>query len=64
MKDWIMKQKMLGEELRKQAEKNEQAKPEKKKALVPIWRCGMADQPYIACYVQPFIVCYEERELK
>ena len=37
-----------------------------KKVLVPIWRCavcGQADQPYIACYVSPFIVRYEPRPL-
>jgi replication-associated recombination protein RarA len=37
----------------------------KQKSLVPIWRCavcGRADQPYIACYVSPFIVRYEERD--
>ena len=34
-----------------------------KKKLRAIWRCGVcgrADKPYIACYVAPFIVRYEE----
>jgi hypothetical protein len=38
----------------------------KKKGRVPIWRCGVcgrADKPYIACWVQPYVVRYEEREL-
>ena len=40
----------------------ENAKREKKKARVPIWRCGVcgrADKPYIVCYVQPYVVKYE-----
>ena len=39
------------------------AKADRRKALVPIWRCsvcGRADKPYIACYVAPFILRYEE----
>jgi SpoVK/Ycf46/Vps4 family AAA+-type ATPase len=42
------------------------AKKGKKLALVPIWRCavcGAADMPYIACYVSPYIVRYDERPL-
>jgi hypothetical protein len=41
-------------------------KKTKKKGRVPIWRCavcGAADKPYIACYVAPYVVRYEEREL-
>ncbi len=43
----------------------EKAKKLKTKTRVPIWRCGVcgrADQPYIACYVAPYIVRYEERD--
>jgi hypothetical protein len=35
----------------------------KQTSLRPIWRCGVcgrADKPWIACYVAPFIVRYEE----
>ena len=41
------------------------AKKQRRKALVPIWRCavcGSADQPYIACYTAPYIVRYEARD--
>eukprot|EP00053_Salpingoeca_punica_P026203 m.19854 g.19854 ORF g.19854 m.19854 type:complete len:337 (+) comp8558_c0_seq1:134-1144(+) len=44
------------EELRKKAEKKARSKKQ-----VPIWRCavcGRADQPFIACYVAPYIVGY------
>ena len=44
----------------------ETAKKGKKRGLVPIWRCGVcgrADKPYIACYVAPFIVRYDEMDL-
>jgi hypothetical protein len=37
----------------------------KQTQLRPIWRCGVcgrADKPWIACYVAPFIVRYEEVE--
>lgn len=51
--------------LEEQKEKERMAKAQKRKAMVPIWRCGVcgrADMPYIACYVAPFIVRYDERE--
>lgn len=50
-----------------QAEKElEEMKKTKKRGRVPIWRCGVcgrADQTYIACYVAPYVVRYEERDL-
>ena len=39
------------------------AKEQKRKARVPIWRCavcGRSDQPYITCYVAPYILRYDE----
>jgi AAA+ superfamily predicted ATPase len=66
-KKWQKKQnkvKKLRDSLKKK--KLEMAKQGKKVCRVPIWRCGVcgrADQPYIACYVAPFIVRYEERPL-
>lgn len=41
-------------------------KKTKKRGRVPIWRCaacGRANQPYIVCYVSPYVVRYEERDL-
>jgi SpoVK/Ycf46/Vps4 family AAA+-type ATPase len=64
---WQGDQAKVREELKKQQEEVEKAKAQGRKALVPIWRCGVcgrADQPYIACYVAPYIVRYEERQLK
>lgn len=52
--------------MRAQEKEVEAAKAERRKAMVPIWRCGVcgrADKPYIACYVAPFIVRYEEIEV-
>lgn len=45
-----------------QAKEEVLAKQQRRKALVPIWRCaicGRADLPYIACYVSPYIVRYQ-----
>lgn len=64
---WSGDQAKVREELRRQREEEARAKEEAREALVPIWRCGVcgrADQPYIACYVAPFIVRYEKRMLK
>lgn len=67
LKKWQESQEDVREKLAKQEREMDNAKLAGRKALVPIWRCGVcgrADEPYIACYVQPFIVRYEERDLK
>lgn len=67
MRKWSGDQAKVREELRRQREEEQRAEEEGREALVPIWRCGVcgrADQPYIACYVAPFIVRYEKRRLK
>jgi AAA+ superfamily predicted ATPase len=64
LQSWQKMQANVWDELEKQEREQERARKEKRKALVPIWRCGAcgrADMPYIACYVSPFIVRYEER---
>ena len=46
----------------KMAEKFTQLQARKKQTMQPIWRCavcGRADQPYIACFVAPYIVRYQ-----
>eukprot|EP00981_Chlorochromonas_danica_P011845 scaffold4308_cov162-Ochromonas_danica.AAC.4 len=63
---WQGDQHKVQEEMEKQKEEEKLALKQKRKALVPIWRCGVcgrADKPYIACYVQPYIVRYEERDI-
>ena len=53
----------MGEVEKEKEKEKEKVKKEKRKALLPIWRCavcGAADKPYIACYVSPYIVRYEE----
>jgi AAA+ superfamily predicted ATPase len=66
-KKWQKKQSKIKEILQALKEKKEAASKKGKKSVqVPIWRCavcGRADQPYIVCYVAPFIVRYEERPL-
>jgi hypothetical protein len=60
---WQSDQKKVVEELKKQKQEIEQAKRMKRKAQIPIWRCGVcgrADLPYIVCYVSPRIVRYTE----
>jgi SpoVK/Ycf46/Vps4 family AAA+-type ATPase len=67
LKQWQESQLNVEEQVEQQLQEVEKARKEGRKALVPIWRCGVcgrADEPYIACYVQPFIVRYEERLLK
>ena len=66
LKEWQSDGKNILKLIENEEKKLEAAKKTKKRGLVPIWRCGVcgrADQPYIACYVQPYIVRYEEREL-
>eukprot|EP01040_Poterioochromonas_malhamensis_P002068 gene2068-2204_t len=64
---WQRNQKKVNKAKDKQKHKKSEAKKSgKKKSLVPIWRCGVcgrANEPYIACYVAPFIVRYEERDI-
>ena len=63
MRGWQSKQGEVEELVRQQEAETAKAKKEKRKALLPIWRCGVcgrADLPFIACYVQPYIVCYKE----
>jgi len=61
--EWQKIQLDVREKMEEQEKEVELAKAQNRKALVPIWRCGVcgrADKPYIACFVQPFIVRYEE----
>jgi len=64
--DWIRDQENVRDKMLEQEKEMELAKLQKRKALLPIWRCnvcGRADKPYIACYVAPFIVRYEEYDI-
>jgi hypothetical protein len=66
LESWQTAQEDVEEKLRAQQEEVQKAKLQRRKALVPIWRCavcGRADMPFIACYVSPYIVRYEEREV-
>jgi hypothetical protein len=63
---WQGDQDNVRQKLEEQEREQLRAKKEKRKALVPIWRCavcGQADQPFIACYVSPYIVRYEEVDM-
>eukprot|EP01032_Pedospumella_encystans_P014867 gene14867-17051_t len=63
MRGWQSKQGEVEELVRQQEAETAKAKKEQRRALLPIWRCGVcgrADLPYIACYVQPFIAYYKE----
>jgi hypothetical protein len=54
---WQDAHKHLEDEL----EREQQMLKGKKATMEPIWRCavcGRADEPYIACYVAPYIVYY------
>jgi hypothetical protein len=60
---WQSLQLNVQDQMKEQEKEIELAKAERRKALVPIWRCGVcgrADKPYIACFVAPFILRYEE----
>ena len=66
LRKWQAMQLDVKEQVKKQQKEMELAKAQNRKALVPIWRCGVcgqADKPYIACYVAPFIVRYDELTL-
>jgi hypothetical protein len=64
--DWQAKQAVVRSKVEAQENETQKARAEKRKALVPVWRCGVcgrADKNYIVCYVAPFIVRYEEKEV-
>jgi hypothetical protein len=64
--EWRSAQADVRAKVIEQEEEMELAKQMKRKALLPIWRCavcGAADMPFIACYVQPFIVRYQEYDV-
>jgi hypothetical protein len=66
LREWQESHATVREKLVEQEEEKAKAKLQNRKALVPIWRCGVcgrADKPYIACYVRPFIVRYEEVDI-
>ena len=66
LKEWQLLQSNVRAKSQEQLLEELRAKKEKRQALVPIWRCavcGRADMPYIACYVAPFIVRYERRDI-
>lgn len=66
LRDWQVMQESVEEQMLAQEQEQERAKAERRKAMLPIWRCGVcgrADKPWIACYVAPFIVRYEEVDL-
>ena len=61
LRQWQTGHATLAEVKRKAAVKTQRT------GLVPIWRCGVcgrADMPYIACYVQPYIVRYDRKVLQ
>lgn len=67
LREWQRKQLDVTEKLREEQRERELAKKQKRKALVPIWRCavcGQADLNYIFCNVSPFIVRYSEVEVE
>jgi rubrerythrin len=65
VKDWQGMQKEVEDLLEAAEKEQQQAKLMKRKSMIPIWRCavcGRDDKPYIACWVSPYIVRYEERD--
>ena len=67
LQQWQANQANVRDKMKEQQEEMEAAKAMGREALIPIWCCGVcgrADQPYIACYVAPYIVRYEKRKLK
>jgi SpoVK/Ycf46/Vps4 family AAA+-type ATPase len=63
LREWQTKQLDVQDKLKEEKQERELAKKQKRKALVPIWRCavcGRADLNYIFCYVSPYIVRYDE----
>jgi hypothetical protein len=66
LKKWKESQREMLMTLEEAERELEKMKKTKNRGLVPIWRCGAcgrADKTYIACYVAPYVVRYEERDL-
>jgi hypothetical protein len=66
LKKWKEDQREMLLTLEEAEKELEKMKLTKKRGRVPIWRCGVcgrADKTYIACYVAPYVVRYEERDL-
>lgn len=66
MREGQVKQGGVKDQLHKEKAKLALARGRKKMVQVAIWRCavcGRADLPYIACFVAPFIVGYQEQEI-
>jgi SpoVK/Ycf46/Vps4 family AAA+-type ATPase len=66
LREWQTKQLDVQDKLKEEKQERELAKKQKRKALVPIWRCavcGRADLNYIYCYVSPYIVRYDQVEV-
>ena len=66
LREWQVMQENVEEQMHAQEIEQEKAKAERRKAMLPIWRCGVcgrADKPWIVCYVAPFIVRYEEVDI-
>lgn len=62
LRDWQANQAKVEDKVREQEEETALAKKQKRKALLPIWRCavcGRADLNYIFCYVSPYVVRYD-----
>ena len=67
LRGWQKDQKNVRDAMQEQEREMEKARKEKRRALVPIWRCavcGAANKPYIACYVAPYIVRYDEVDIE
>jgi len=63
LREWQKKQGDVEDKVAEMEKEKALAKQEKRKALLPIWRCavcGRADMPYIVCYVSPYICEYRE----
>lgn len=66
LREWQQKQRKTLTTLEELENEMATMKKTKRRGRVPIWRCGVcgqADKPYIVCWVQPYVVRYEEREL-
>ena len=63
LREWQQHQDGVEEKEAEMEAEKAKARQEKRKALLPIWRCavcGRANMPYIACYVSPYICEYRE----
>jgi hypothetical protein len=64
--EWQRARGGVEDQLLEQDSEMETALALKRRAMCPIWRCrvcGRADKPYIACYVDPYIVGYREFDM-